>query len=60
MPDILSFISCILLVGLAAEVPVQVPKLAFSNFPQFKFSSLIPFPLSGLDLFYSLSSTMFS
>jgi hypothetical protein len=53
MPEILSFVSCILLVMLASEVPVQVPKLFISRFPQVRFLNRFYFSLLGVELFYT-------
>jgi hypothetical protein len=37
------FISCILLLRLASEIPVQIPNFSLSLSLQFSYSSLIPF-----------------
>lgn len=39
-------------------VPVHVSKFLIPRCPQFVFSSLILFPLSGLELFYSFPTTV--
>jgi hypothetical protein len=60
MPEILSSISCILLVKLASVVPVRIPDFfSFSEFPKFVFSLLLLFPFSGLEPFYPFSPSRF-
>jgi hypothetical protein len=54
IPEIRSFISCILLVRLASEVHINILIFLFPDFSWFVFSSLILFLLSGLELFIHL------
>lgn len=57
MPVILSLTSCILLLRLASEVPIQVP--SFFNFRFHSFLVLfIVFSISGLEMFYLFSPTV--
>lgn len=54
MHEILSSISCTLLLRFASEIPVQAPKFFIPVFPQFGFSSVILFCLHVFNCFYHL------
>lgn len=57
--EILSFMSCILLVTFASEFSVQVPKFFISIFPSVLLSLFILFPLASLELITSFVQLCF-
>jgi hypothetical protein len=58
LPEILASIFFILLISLASEVPVQIPKYFISSFHLVWIFLLIMFPLSCIEHFYSLRSNV--